>query len=290
MGRLTFDLDVLRSFVLGTELGSFAEAADRLGRSTSAVSAQLKKLEVQVGIPVLSKSGRGMALTPTGETLFGYAKRLLDLNDEAATAVQSADLQGGVRLGLQEDFSEHLLSAALGGFARAHPRVHIEAQVARNVQLLDLVRSARLDLALAWDSGIDTPHSQFVAEFPMCWIGRAEERYSVTGDVLPLVALDAPCLMRTAATNALDRAGIPWRSVFTSPSLSGVWAAVDAGLGLTVRTPAGLPKHLHVLEGLPELPKIALKLHWAESEPAPPIKQLREILLNKLNDLFLIHR
>ncbi|WP_164107854.1 LysR family transcriptional regulator, partial [Serratia marcescens] len=73
MRRITFDLDVLRSFVTGVELGSFARAADRLGRSTSAVSAQLKKLEDQAGTPVFRRAGRGLALTDTGEVMLAYA-------------------------------------------------------------------------------------------------------------------------------------------------------------------------------------------------------------------------
>src|SRR5690349_24991038 len=89
----TFDIDVLRSFVLGVELGSFAQAAERLNRSTSAVSAQLKKLEEQAGAPLLRKAGRGLALTETGETMLGYARRLLDLNDEAAAAVRGVQLE-----------------------------------------------------------------------------------------------------------------------------------------------------------------------------------------------------
>jgi len=290
MRRLTFDLNVLRSFVLGIELGSFAKAADRLGRSTSAVSAQLKKLEDQVDSPILRKSGRGMVLTPTGEILFGYAKRLLELNDEAATAVRGAELEGCVRLGLQEDFGEHLLTEALGSFAHAHPRIRIEARVSHNAELLELVTSGRLDLALAWDSGNGTPHSQFVAELPMCWIGRADWTYTTNSEPLPLVVFESPCLMRSAATNALDHARIPWRVAFTSPSLSSIWAAAGADLGITVRTQAGLPAHLRVLDGLPELPKIGLILHRAESKPAPPVKRLAEILLANLNDLLLSGR
>lgn len=139
MGRITFDLDDLRSFVTGIELGSFARAAQRLGRSTSAVSAHLKKLEQQVGAPILRKSGRGMVMTEAGEMLLGYARRLLELNDEAACAVRGWDLHGTVRLGLQEDFGETFLPQVLGSFARAHPRVRIEARIARNAELLDWV-------------------------------------------------------------------------------------------------------------------------------------------------------
>src|SRR6202012_3632185 len=123
MRRIHFDLDVLRTFVAGVELGSFAKAADRLGRATSAVSAPLKKLEDQAAPPVLRKSGRGMVLTEAGETMLASARRLLELNDEAAAALHGAELEGWVRLGLQEDFGESLLADVLGRFARAHPKV-----------------------------------------------------------------------------------------------------------------------------------------------------------------------
>ena len=92
MAAVNFDLDVLRSFVVGMELGSYARAADRLGRSTSAVSAQLKKLEEQAGTVIFRKAGRGLALTEAGETMLVYACRLLELNDEAAAAVHGVAL------------------------------------------------------------------------------------------------------------------------------------------------------------------------------------------------------
>jgi DNA-binding transcriptional LysR family regulator len=222
--RVNFDLDVLRSFATGMDLGSFAKAADRLGRSTSAVSAQLKKLEDQAGTPIFHKSGRGLALTEAGETMLAYARRLLELNDEAAIAVHGVELEGWVRLGLQEDFSESLLPEVLGRFMRAHPKVRIEARMARNAELLDRVISGRLDLALAWSAGAPTPHFERVARTPMRWIGSATKREAwrtLQGEPLPLAALEAPCLFRTAATNALDRAGLAWRLAFVSPSLGG---------------------------------------------------------------------
>src|ERR1700688_2527074 len=97
--RTNLDMDVLRTFVTGFELGSFARAADRLGRSQSAISTQLRKLEEQVGQALVQRSGRGLALTAPGEELLGYAKRILELNDEAVDRLRAADLQGWVRLG-----------------------------------------------------------------------------------------------------------------------------------------------------------------------------------------------
>jgi DNA-binding transcriptional LysR family regulator len=286
-----FDLDVLRSFVIGVDLGSFAKAADRVGRSTSAVSAHIKKLEEQAGTPIFRKAGRGLALTEAGETMLGYARRLLDLNDEAAAAVQGVELEGWVRLGLQEDFGERLLPEVLGRFARAHPKVRIEARVVRNAELVERVTSGRLDLALAWSDGMRTAHCERIGEVPMCWVGPAAERVewnAESAEPMPLVTLEMPCLLRSAATKALDQAGIAWRVAFISPSLGGLWAAAAAGLGITIRTPLGLPDKVRRLQpgeaGLPSLPKLDLVLHRAEPEQSPATERLAAIVLQAVRE------
>ena len=284
MQRITFDLDVLRSYVAGIDLGTFARAADRLGRSTSAVSAQLKKLEEQVGLPLLRKSGRNLVPTDTGETLLAYARRLLELNDEAASAVRDIRLEGEARIGLQQDFGESLLTKVLGDFTRAHPRIHVEARLTCNEELMDLIRTGRVDLVLAWRSGESTPYSEPLAEPPMCWIGSAAHPPVALSKnrPLPLVVAEPPCLMRTAAEAALDRAGIPWRIAFTSASLSGIWSAVAAGIGLTVRTRIGLPAYLTERDDLPALPAIGLVLHRAEDKPAEAVARLAAIIREEL--------
>jgi DNA-binding transcriptional LysR family regulator len=292
MRRITFDLDVLRTFVTGVDMGSFAKAADRLGRSTSAVSAQLKKLEDQLGMPVLRKEGRGMVMTSAGEALLGYARRLLELNDEAATAVRGAELAGSVRLGMQEDFGEHLLTEVLGRFARVHPKLRVEARVARNAELMTQMAGGRLDLALTWDSdaamALPSHGAPPIAQLPLRWIGAADAPPLQLGrEPLPLVMMEAPCTMRSIATAALDHAGIPWRIAFSSPGLGGVWAAVAAGLGVTVRTDMVLPPRLRALDDgrLPSLPVIGLRLHRAEAQLNPPAQRLHDIVLEALEPL-----
>lgn len=289
MRKVNFDLDAMRTLAVGIEMGSFSRAADRLGRSTSAVSAQLKKLEQQAGTPIVRKSGRGLMLTDAGELLLGYARRLLDLNDEAWMALGGAELAGKVRLGLQEDFGEHMLSEVLGRFARTHPSVAIEARVARNAELVSQVRLSALDLALAWHAGNSTAHMDIIGTHPLQWIGPADSsllRWQAGRDPVPLVVLDAPCALRTIATEALDHAGVPWRVVFTSPSLGGVWAAVAAGLGVTVRTRFGLRTGLQSMApspgGLPPLPTINLALYRGDAKLTPACLKLQSIILDSI--------
>ena len=271
---VNLDLDVLRTFVTGHDLGSYARAADRLGRSQSAISLQLRKLEETTGQTLLRKSGRGLALTPEGEIVLGFARRLLELNDEAVAAVRNPSLEGQVRVGLPPDFAETWLPDVLGSFSRAHPNVHIEARVDRSGTLKDAIDRGELELALTWAEGAESGFgTEDLASLPIVWIGRSDFVRS-PDEALPLVMLDQPCLFRRRGLAALDEAGISWRLTFTSPSLSGLWAAVAAGLGITLRTPHGLPERASVLDigsiGLPRVGEVGLRLYKSEGSSASP--------------------
>ncbi|MCA8254393.1 LysR family transcriptional regulator [Burkholderia sp. AU31624] len=314
LARPNFDVAALRSLVAGVDLGSFAKAADRVARSSSAVSAQIRKLEEQAGTPLFVKAGRGLALTDAGDAMLRYARRMIELNDEAAAAVRGMNLDGWVRVGLQEDFGEAILPDVLGRFARAHPKVRIEARVARNADLLDRLDANQLDLALVWGdpasaalvarAGID---SEAIAQVPMQWVGAAGgfgvpggaekeggadetggDAVRAPGEPLPLVVFDRPCRFFGAATGALDRAGVPWRVAFTTPSLAGLWAAAAAGLGLTVRSQYGLPASVRVLDaascGLPALPSLPLILLRRTSSATPTVDRLARIVKQAVRD------
>lgn len=287
MAYTHLDMDVLRSFSTGIAMGSFAQAADKLGRSTSAVSAQLKKLESQTGTPLLRKAGRGLELTDAGQAMLAYAHRLLELNDEAVAAVRASELKGVVRIGLPEDFGEYLLPSVLGRFARAHPRVQIQVSTGKSCELLALHESGVLDLMLVWDlsmaletSGpkLQSSRMREITRQPLHWIAAANGRgadlcdqpwYGLIAEprmktpaaasgtakqkpkpwqALPLVLLSEPCSMRGVVTEVLNQHSLPWRHSFASASLGATWAAVASGLGLSVRTALGLPSHVRMIE------------------------------------------
>ncbi|WP_397458682.1 LysR family transcriptional regulator [Pseudomonas asplenii] len=288
MRPVNFDLDVMRSFVTGVELGSFAKAADKLARSTSAISAQLKKLEAQAGAPLFKKAGRKLALTDAGEVLLNYSRRLLSLNDETVAAVSELKLKGWVRLGLQEDLGG-FLPKVLGRFVRAHPDVRVETRIARNADLLDRVDKGSLDLAVAWAGSDCTSYNETIAELPMRWIGSSlHPPIWHPGDQvpLPIIAFDAPCPFFAMATEALDSASLPWCLSFTSSSLPGLSAATEAGLGYTIRTGLGLQQGTELLPegafGLPPLPSIALTLHRRGGSPEPLTERLSAIVLQAI--------
>ena len=265
---VNLDMDVLRTFVTGVDLGSFAKAAERLGRSPSAISLHLRKLEDQTGQPLMRKHGRGLVLTEAGERLIGYARRILDLNDEARMALDTlADLDGWVRIGVPQDFAETWLPPLLARFQGAHPKIRVEARVDRGSRMAEAVRSGDLDLALTW-GGFNSLDCTVIAERQLAWIARKDHAMT-DNEPVPIVAFDAPCAFHRRATEALEAAGTPWRHAFATSSLLGVWAAVRAGLGITVRTADAIPDDLSALSsadtGLPALGSLPLVLHRSNS-------------------------
>jgi DNA-binding transcriptional LysR family regulator len=277
------DIDFLRTLVSAEDLGGMNRAAEHVGRSQSAVSQQMRKLEEKLGQRLFRKQGRGLELTEAGELLLNYARRMLALNDEAVAALQSAGLEGVVRFGLPSDFAETWLPTALGQFKRAHPSIRVEANVDRNAVLLDKLNKGQLDLAMFFD-GSPPPNAERLARLPMVWI-RGPQRAWHPGEPVPLVLFEAPCVFRKAGIEALDAAGIPWRIAFTSPSLAGLWAAVDAGLGISPRTTASVPQWLHVAgkgDKLPKLPSIDLSLYERGRSLTPAAARLKQILTDTI--------
>ena len=287
MPHTNLDMDVLRTLVTAQRLGGFNRAADYIGRSQSAVSQQIRKLEERIGETLFEKQGRGLALTPAGEILLAYARRILDLNDEAVAAVSDSSIEGVVRFGLPADFAEAWLPTALGRFKRAHRAVRIEAVVDRNRLLLERLDRGELDLVLALGNSTRQDAEQ-LATVKCEWIGPASaEPVRNQGEPIPLAVYEAPCFFRQRALDALDRAGVAWRIAFTSPSLSGLWAAVEAGLGITLRTAIGLPPGVRVLgqeAGLPSLQAGTLEvcLHDGGRSIEPALARLRSIIADTL--------
>lgn len=263
----SFDIAFLRSFVAVAEAGTMRRAGEQRARSTAAISQQMRALETLAGVLLFERASSKVVLSEQGRALLPYARELIRLNDEAMHTLQRAG-SATVRFGMPQDFADSALAEALEVFARAHPQVALEAHVERNSRIAGLLAEGRLDLALLIGQA-GANGGEPVAQVPGVWLAREGAVFDATAP-LPLLLLEEPCLFREFALEALSRAGLPYRVAFTSPSVSGLWAAVSAGLGVTVRMPLGLPPGVAALKmsGLPTLPQVRLSLH-RRREPGP---------------------
>lgn len=254
-GTRTLDLDLLRCFVTIAETGSFTRAGDRLGRTQSTISLQVKRLEVQIGRAVFARTPRSLSLTPEGERLLGPARQLLRLNDAAIAELFEPDMTGRVRIGVPEDFATAHLPAVLSGFAKAHPLVELEVTCDLTLNLLDKFHEGAFDLVLVKREPSAQLEGVRVWREPLVWVAR--DQLAVAGQsTVPLVVSPEPCVYRKRAIDALEAVGRKWRVTYTSTSLAGSQSAVNEGLGITVLPREMVPPFLMPIVDDPDLPPL----------------------------------
>lgn len=228
------DPDLLRTFLAFVDSGTLARAATAVGRSASAVTAQMQRLEEIVGEPLFLPAGRGRALTATGQELAGHARRILEAHRAALLSLKGSRAEGRLTVATTQDFAEHGLAPLLRLFAGTHARVRLNLRVGRSAELTQAFEAGDVDLLIAMRLK-PSPDEVAVLREPMVWLA-GEPGLLRPEEELPLALLDPPCGFRDAALSALDRAGRGYRIAATSQSLSGLRAAVGAGIAVTLRT------------------------------------------------------
>ncbi|RQR53645.1 LysR family transcriptional regulator [Burkholderia sp. Bp9125] len=229
------DLDstLLRTFVTVVETGSVSDAATALHRTQAAVSMALRRLEDEVGQRLLERSPRGVKLTAAGSVLLPYAHKLLDLGLVARAALNAGDVSGTVRLGILEDIAVGHLPHALRQFAASFPNVALEIVVDASPALSRRLATDALDFAIG-DPALIRAEPLATWRHPLRWAAARTQRALPRGEPLPIVAFGGTCPWQERLFATLREAGLAWRVVCTSTSLSAIQSAVEAGLGIAV--------------------------------------------------------
>ncbi len=272
------DPDLLRSFAFIAEEGSFTRAAQRVGRTQSAVSMQVQRLESLLGQRLLTRGkGGAVHLTPHGQNLLARARALLALNDEIWTSFREPALSGTVCLGTPDDYALRFLPAVLRRFAEHHPAIEVEVLCAPSEDLVVRLKAGDLDLAVC-SEGQEPPGWPATPLWhgPLAWI-TSTRHTPHRQDPLPLALARNGCTWARAALGALDRAGRPYRVAYRSQSQLGTHAPVLAGLAVTVGPAGPAPDGLRFMradEGLPALPRYGVLLLQAQDAPSPAVTAL----------------
>jgi DNA-binding transcriptional LysR family regulator len=261
------DLDALRAFATIAELGGFTAAGERLGRTQSAISVKIRRLEEALGRRLFARTSRSLSLTPDGRMLLPYAQRLLELNDETLQRFAGPEAAGNLRLGCAEYFVPHHLPAVLARFGRLFPRVHIDVKVGMSGNLVEALGRGELDLVIAKRDG-DMEPGRILRREALHWVA-APSLDLKPGDPVPFCALPSPCTFRGRGLKALKAIGRPARVIYTSESLAGIVAAAQAGIGVAVISDGSLTPDLKILgraEGFPKLGDVELSIFGEDAE------------------------
>jgi DNA-binding transcriptional LysR family regulator len=250
---MTIDTISAQCFIAVADTGSFTKAANQVGRTQSAVSQQIAKLENFVG-KQLFRRGKVFSLTNEGEIFLAYIRQIFALHREAIDCFRGPDLKGEVRFGVPEDYASVFLYDVLREFSQIHPKILLNIECDLTLNLYKKFKQKELDLVIVKMS----PPQEFAHELELLsekleWVG--DSRLVKKGEVVPLVLSPKPCIYRERAIKALEKKKIKWRLSFSSNSYAGKVAAVRAGLGITVFPHIIIPKEIKVIRShlLPEL-------------------------------------
>lgn len=259
---MRLDIDLLAAFVAVVDTGGFTRAAEKIHLTQSTVSLQIKRLEELTGTRLVDRQSRGIRLTSQGEILLSYARRMLELNSEAVSRVVSSKLQRRVlRIGTSQTFAQCFLGAILHQYAALFPGVSLDVRCKHTAHLLSDLDAGLLDVVIGQRDRMSSGGILLMRQATV-WLGVQGLRLD-TDSVRPIVASSEGCWCRAAMREALDRAQIPWRIAYTSPSLPGLLAALEGGLGVTAfqlaaATAAVQTADLEFRDDLPELPDAEL--------------------------------
>lgn len=271
------DIDLLRTLVAIADAGSFTAAAERVGRTQSAVSMQMRRLEEQIERPLFERDGRTVTFTAAGQDLLVYARRILRLQDAALSSLRQPEMEGVARVGIPDDYVGVFMPPILARFARSHPRVQVDLRCDTSDRLRDTLMAGEIDLAVV-TCGALTDESHPLKKESVVWAAPRDHRVE-DEPVLPLALFAAPCQVREATVSALDAMDRLHRVAYVSPSLMGLFAAVNAGLAMTTIGRSALLPGMRILgpaEGFPTLPDIVLTLERTPRERSAAVEALAD--------------
>jgi DNA-binding transcriptional LysR family regulator len=252
-----YDPTQLRTFLAVSQTLSFTQAAHRLGLRQSTVSQHVRRLEDATGRQLFTRDTHSVELTEDGEAMLGFARRILQVHEQATAFFTGTRVRGRLRFGASEDFVLTRLPEILEGFRYDHPEVDLELTVELSGTLHEQLAAGKLDLVLAKRRPED-PRGELVWRDDLVWIGAERLRLDADRPV-PLIVYPPPGITRARALQALEREGRAWRIVCTSGSLNGLIAAARAGLGVMAHSRRLIPPGLFRLPdraGLPDLGKV----------------------------------
>ena len=276
-------MDILRSFVAISELGGFTQAGELLGRSQPAISLQIKRLEELISASVFQRNGQRLELTPAGEQLLQYAREILSLNDKAIAEFNKPSIAGLVRFGVPSEFATTLLPKILGRFAKNYPKVTLEINCDLSKNLL-AQPSCEYDLILALQDKPSAMRNNLVKEDDLVWVS-SRHHDSHLQTPLPLIVAPEPCIYRATALRALDSHHLPSKIVFTNPDLTGINAAIEEGLGVTVLAKSTVSDSMRIIKSsqqFPKLGKVGIHLLYDHRTASEAVIRLVEYVQNSL--------
>jgi DNA-binding transcriptional LysR family regulator len=277
--------ELLRTLVAVVDLRSFTKAANSLGITQPAVSAQIKRLQALLGGELFDKSAPGVALTEKGQRVVQYARRLLAINDQIFGLTTQGNMPDRVRLGCPTDFLPEIVFKVTEEFRRKEPGFQLQAETDHSENLLRHFRQGEFDVVLALSDAAQSIQARYSWAEPLVWVGATEEAFEPEGPI-SVFGFGDHSLSRQLSLSVLEQAKQPHERVLIARSFQSMAAAASAGLGVFAFTRRmAATTHLAMCDRsskLPRLPDLVAGIYVRNDVGHTAIDDLADSLLNAL--------
>ncbi len=280
---MNLQIDYLRTFIALTETKGFTKAGIQVNRSQSAVSMQIKRLEDEIGKKLFARIGKTVKLTAEGHILIKYALRIVKEHDDAVRALSKPDLEGFIRFGSPEHYTIGLLPKLLARFSSSYPDVLVEMRCENSDKIKEAVDKGELDIGICTQI---SEGGQVIYHDPVVWVAEPEFVFQAHKP-LSIAVFEEDCIFRTWALEALEKAGLKYRIVYVSRSISGLIDAVRAGFAVAPIIRSNVPSDLKIIgigDGLPVLPVSNIVLHKTKKTASEIIECFSEHIIKSFGE------
>lgn len=278
--------DLLRSFIAVADQQNFTRAAETVGRTQSAISMQMKRLEEIVGSALFERRPRGVHLTRKGSELLINARRIVDLLDQTGASLRAPDLEGPVRIGIPEEYGASVISRAVTAFSCVHENVEVTVRHASSSAQRTALDRGELDLAVIFDNTLP-PVGEVLMVDPTVWV--TSDRHEIhEKDPIPVALYETPGWCTEVASRSLDKQKRPYRIAYRSDTSSGLRLAVSSGLAIAPLSRSNIPagcRELGPSDGFEEIDHSAVVMSVGGKPPTPAVKAMASAIREVFADL-----
>ncbi|MGO4564068.1 LysR substrate-binding domain-containing protein [Rhizobium sp. 2YAF20] len=277
--QIPLDSDLLRVFLVVADTGNVTRAAKDVGRTQSAVSLQVKRLEENIGTPLFARGPRGVALTESGRQLLPYARRIVGLMDETTAAMRRKPLDGPVRIGIPEEYGDTVLPRALAAFAESQPKVDVTVLCGYTAQQMQALENDMLDLAVVFDWSIETRGEVLFVD-PTVWVTSTVHKLHER-DPVPIAVYGRSNWCRDFAIRSLEQHSRPYRVAYSCDTSGGLKIAVTAGLGIAPLSRSNIPadcRELTLEDGFPPIDSSRVVMRRNAYHASPAVESMANVI------------
>lgn len=282
-------IELLESFIAIAESGNLSKAAEKICRTQSALSLQIKKLEESVGQPLLHRDNKGVTLTASGKTLLNYAYKMMQLSSKALDDLKECQNRESIRLGVPTDYINRYLGSCLLEFIREFTCIELIIDTDVSGNLYKRLHNGEFDLIVAthWHPPA-AGHGELLFERRFHWVA-AKDGNAHKRETIPMALYPENCPIRAQVFANHQISMRPMSVLLSTPSPAAMCMAVENDLVIAPIAEFRINDKMQIIDpvehNIPSLPVFNESLYLNPDTQTEATNQLIDLIKANVKEL-----